>query len=124
MRKLKLIFTLALISMTIGCKDNRDDIVRLRWNETKAQSKKVLTMDIKSQAKGMELIYASLPYPKQINNIDLSKKDRVYFYWRKVKYRLQLNGGRVDKIDGELEIGDDCSILITELIRSKYCLTF
>lgn len=73
-------------------------------------------MEIKSQGKAMEFLLA-IPYSNQIKEIDLSNPDAVYFTWRSGRYKIELQTGSVDMVEGGMLIGNDTSILLRRLIE-------
>lgn len=69
---------------------------------------------------GIELLYASLPYPEQIRELDLSSESAIYFKWRFNKYKFDLSMLSIDAVDGMMLVGNDTAILMTELIKLTY----
>jgi hypothetical protein len=73
-------------------------------------------MTIDNQGKAIEYLYRALPCSHLIKDIDLSHEPAIYFTWRSGRYKLEISTGSVDKVDGSMLIGDDCSMLIRELV--------
>lgn len=65
-----------------------------------------------------------MPYPKQITNIDLEKKGCIYFTWRNFRYKLELDGGGVWVVKGDVLEGMDNSILIERLLTLEEAKRF
>lgn len=76
-------------------------------------------MLITTKGKGIELLNRALPYPEQMKNIDLDKENAIYFDWRSQRYKLDLQFCRIDIINGQFLEGDDCSILMTQCLKSQ-----
>ena len=76
-------------------------------------------MIIETIGKAMELLNRALPYPEQIKNIDLEKEDAIYFDWRSSRYKLDLEFCQVEKSNKYVTQGDNCSILMTELLKKQ-----
>jgi hypothetical protein len=74
-------------------------------------------MMIESQGKAVEFLINALPYPNQIKDIDLSYDPAVYFTWRSGRYKIELQTGSVDMVEGQMLIGNDTSMLIRRLIE-------
>lgn len=74
-------------------------------------------MTIESQGKAVEFLINALPYPNQIKDIDLSYTHAVYFTWRSGRYKIELQTGSVDMVEGQMLIGNDTSMLIRRLIE-------
>lgn len=77
-------------------------------------------MKIETKGKAMELLNKALPYSNQISNIDLDKDDAIYFRWRHTDFKLDMNYGRIDEVDGCLLIGSNVAMCMTELLRRVY----
>ena len=78
-------------------------------------------MDIKSKGAAIELLYSAIPYSNQIKNIDMdSKPDEIYFNWRGAVYKFAYKYGRISLIKDGCEIGDDCSIALTQCVKLAY----
>lgn len=73
---------------------------------------------IESQSLGMEILLQSIPYPNQIEKIDLSNKDCIYFSWRSSRYRLGLRFCDVMMSNGCVLEGNDASILMERLCKN------
>ena len=76
-------------------------------------------MLIPSKEKGIELLMVSIPYPHQIENIDLSYDDVIYYDWRGHRYRLGLEFCSVELSKGSVLIGDDLSILMERCLKNN-----
>lgn len=76
-------------------------------------------MLIKTQGIAIELLNNSIPYPQQMKEIDFSVPNSIYFTWRSQRYKLDFHYCRVDKVNGSMLEGDDCSILMTQLLKSR-----
>lgn len=76
-------------------------------------------MEIKSHGEAIELLIKALPYPEHISNIQTEQADRIYFHWRNEKYKLTFKSIDVSRIDNTIEIGDDASILMRQLIKNS-----
>ena len=64
----------------------------------------------------VEIIYSSLPYSNQIENLDLSESDAVRFKWRGNKFRIS-QSLMVEEVGNRVLIGSDISILLEKLIK-------
>lgn len=83
-------------------------------------------MTIESQGKAVEFLINALPYSNQIKDIDLSYDPAVYFTWRSGRYKIELQTGSVDMVEGQMLIGNDASMLIRRLLELeviKYMVT-
>jgi hypothetical protein len=76
-------------------------------------------MLIPSKGKAIELLNRSLPYPDQMKDFDLEKDGAIYFTWRQVRYKLDLNYCRVEESEGSFLTGTDASILMGHLLKSQ-----
>jgi hypothetical protein len=72
---------------------------------------------IETQDQAVELLKRSLPYPEQIQNIDRSVANCIYFKWRSASYQFNFKFPRVDKIEGIFARGDDASMLMNHCIK-------
>jgi hypothetical protein len=72
---------------------------------------------LKTAEDGVWLLRNALPFPTQITDIDTSKTGSVYFRWRSQRYKLGLAGCFVERSDGCILTGDDCSILMGTLLH-------
>jgi len=72
-----------------------------------------------TKGQAIELLNVSIPYPDQMKNFDFDKDGVIYFEWRRNRYRLELQFCRIEKSEGCILIGDDCSMLMTHLLKSK-----
>ena len=64
----------------------------------------------------VEIIYSSLPYSNEIENLDLSESDAVRFKWRGNKFRVS-QSLMVEEVGNGVLIGSDISILLEKLIK-------
>lgn len=85
-------------------------------SEQPANKKEML---IPTQGKGIELLNRSLPYPEQMKNIDLKYEDAIYFDWRSARYKFELRFCSVMKLEGQILVGDDASMLMTQLLKAQ-----
>jgi len=76
-------------------------------------------MKINNHGQAIEIMNNAIPYAKQIKDIDLQHKDCIYFNWRSSRYKLDLDYSSVMAVDGCLLMGNDASILMSELIRRE-----
>lgn len=74
-------------------------------------------MLIDTQAKGVELLYRSLPYPEQIKNIDFSKTSSIRFTWRGERYKFDLEYCTIELVKNGMLLGDNASLLMTQCIE-------
>lgn len=74
-------------------------------------------MEIKSQGKAIEYLINAMPYSNQMRDIDLTRPEAVYFTWRSGRYKIELQTGSVDKVEGMMLRGEDTAILIRRLIE-------
>lgn len=79
---------------------------------------------IESKGNAIESLINCMPYPKQITEIDLDKKGRIYFTWRSFRYKLELDGGGVWVVKGDFLEGKDNSILIERLLELEEAKRF
>jgi hypothetical protein len=68
-----------------------------------------------SQAKLVEALIKSLPYPTQIKNIDFSEEDMVRFEWRGATYLY--GGNDVAECENGCLRGSDRAILMRTLLE-------
>lgn len=64
----------------------------------------------------LEIIIKAIPYPNQINRIDLSQPNVVRFTWRGIHFRVS-NTLNVDESDGLVLTGTNHSILLRVLLQ-------
>lgn len=76
-------------------------------------------MEIKTQGDAITCLIQAIPLPEQIKNIDLSYAPAIYFTWRSYRYKVELQTGSVDMVDGSMLVGNDCSILIRKLLNQE-----
>lgn len=76
-------------------------------------------MIVKDKGLGMKMLMDTLPYPDQIDDIDLSKENSIYFKWRSARYKFGLLHCSVEKVDGIFLHGDDCSTLMEAMLRKR-----
>lgn len=76
-------------------------------------------MEIENKGLALELILNCVPYNHQLSEINLEHEGCIYFKWRSSGYKLELRSGSVYMTDGGCLIGNDTSILMTELIRRQ-----
>jgi hypothetical protein len=81
-------------------------------------------MKIENKGHAMESLINCMPYPKQITDIDLEKKNCIYFTWRSCRYKLELDSGLVWVVDGDFLAGKDNSILIERLLQLEEAKRF
>lgn len=79
---------------------------------------------IESKGHAIESLINCMPYPKQITDIDLEKDGCIYFTWRSCRYKLELDGGGVWVVKGDLLEGKDNSILIEQLLTFEEAKRF
>lgn len=71
-----------------------------------------------TKEKAIEAIVKALPYPEQIKDWDLaSEKDSLYFSWRSNRLKFNLTHTRIDEVNGNLLVGSNLAMLMTELIK-------
>ena len=70
-----------------------------------------------TQNKIIEAMVATIPYPDQIENIDLSSKGNVGFDWRSTRFRVN-STLMVMEIEGNFETGSNISMLMSALLKS------
>ena len=76
-------------------------------------------MIIKTKGKGIELLNRSLPYPKQMKNIDLDKENAIYFDWRSSRYKFDLRFCIIYRSNAGILEGNDSAILMTQLLKAQ-----
>ena len=70
--------------------------------------------------KVIEMLLSTLPYPEHISDIDLKIKNRVYFTWRHERYKIHIDSGEVNLIEGIFETSSNATYVMGALIRRKY----
>mgnify|MGYP003656598419 CR=1 FL=1 len=73
----------------------------------------------KRQPNPIELLRSAIPYPKQIKKISNDAKGNIYFTWRDGNYKLEVATYSVWLVDGCCMSGDNTSILIEHLLKTK-----
>lgn len=72
---------------------------------------------IDSNGKAIEIMMNAIPYSNQIKDIDFNYPRYIYFTWRSARYKFSLEYCSVEKSEGSVLIGDDCSMLMTSLLK-------
>jgi hypothetical protein len=72
-----------------------------------------------TQGQGIELLQKSLPYPEQLGNYYLEKEGVIYFDYRAIRYKLDLEYLSVMKSSGCILEGNDTCLLMEHLIKYK-----
>lgn len=65
------------------------------------------------------LLSESMPLPDQIKDISYRCHGLVYFKWRRNEYKIETKTVSVWLVNGGMLSGDDCSILIEHILKSK-----
>lgn len=78
-----------------------------------------MTVEI-TKGEAIQLLYNALPYSNQIKDLDVDPPRAIYFTWRSARYKYEYDWLRVNKVEGCILSGDDCSILLSELLAREY----
>jgi len=70
-----------------------------------------------TKGEAIELLNNSIPYPEQMADFDLDKDDAIYFTWRNVRYKMDLNYLSFWEIENGCMVGGAVPILMGELVR-------
>ncbi len=71
-----------------------------------------------NNAKRVEILINSIPYPNQIKDISLEEENAVKFTWRQTIYRFS-NDDNIEEVDNGFLVGNDKSILMSALIKKS-----
>ena len=75
-----------------------------------------------TNAELMELLIASLPYPDQIKNLDLtSSETAIRFDWRGIRFRISQSKSVEEVKDGMLS-GSNIAIILEHLVKKTELL--
>jgi hypothetical protein len=66
-----------------------------------------------------ELLTESMPLPDQIKDFTHVCHGAVYFTWRQNRYKIETKTVSVWLVDGPMLTGEDSSILIEHILKSK-----
>jgi hypothetical protein len=75
-------------------------------------------MKYMEKERAIELIYKSIPYSNQINELQLHN-DHLRFSWRGLKFRLCFHTGSIDEIEDGTRVGSNVSILMEALLKQN-----
>ena len=75
-----------------------------------------------NNAKRMEILINSIPYPDQMKGISLDEENAIRFTWRSTTYRFS-SKDLIEEVDGGFLVGSDKSILMSALIKTSTMLS-
>jgi hypothetical protein len=78
-----------------------------------------------TQSEGINLLIKAFTHSNEISDLDLDLETpkSIYFTWRSVRYKLDIEYTQVEEVDGKLLKATDTAELFTRLLKLIYSHT-